>query len=124
MSIESYMNRRCVDTAVYWGTPIPDRHGQMGFAAPVEIKCLWLEVEELVRTDDGKEIISNASVYVIQDLGKNGMLYHGTLADLSAGEEADPKTVVDAYEIKRFVKTPSINLVGEFSRKAMVGWRR
>ena len=73
---------------------------------------------------DGKEIVSNAFVYVLQDLDDNGMLFHGTLADLNSGEEGDPTTITKAYEIKRFYKIPSLSRAGDFYRKAFMGWRQ
>lgn len=120
MSIENYMKTRCTDTAVYWGTPTLDEDGSYGYVAPVEISVLWIEAIKMIRDAEGKEIVSNASVYLLQDIENNGMLFHGELADLSVAEQADPKKRTDAYEVKLFKKVPSIHLKGEFTRQAML----
>lgn len=120
MSIEAYMKRVCTDTAVYWGTPTADEYAAYSFTDPVEISCLWKETTEMIRDDAGREIVARAEVWVLQDLDEHGMLYHGELADLNTGEEDDPREILNAYEIKRFLKTPSLHLPGEFNRKVML----
>lgn len=120
MSIDNYLKMRCTDTAVYWGSPTTDTDGSFSYATPVEIQCLWREEIKMIKDSQGKEIVSKAAVHVLSDIEDNGMLFHGELEDLSAAEQADPKKRTDAYEVKLFIKTPSIYLVGEFSRKAML----
>lgn len=120
MSIANYLKRVCTDTAVYWASPTADTDGSFSYDAGVEIKCLWREEIKMIRDSDGKEVVSKAAVHVLADLDNNGMLFHGELADLSVAEKADPKKRRDAYEVKLFIKTPSMNLVGEYSRKAML----
>ena len=120
MSIANYMKKACFQTAVYWGSPTSDLDGSSSYVSPVEIKCLWQEAIKMIKDTEGKEIVSNASIYVLQDLDNHGMLFHGELDDLSLEEKNDPKKRTEAYEIKLFVKTPSLHLRGEFNRKAMV----
>lgn len=120
MSIENYLKRLCTDIAVYWSDPVTVVDGSFDYATPVEIKCFWREEIKMIRDSDGKEIVSKAAVHVLEDIDDNGMLFHGELDDLSTAEKADPKKRKDAYEIKLFVKTPSIHLVGEYSRKVML----
>ena len=43
--------------------------------------------------------------------------------DLTVGEQADPTTVKNAYEIKQFFKTPSLINTKKFNRIAML-WQR
>lgn len=118
--IEIYMTRVCVNTAVYWSTPVPNAAGEMGYAAGVEIKCLWKEKTKLFIDKEGKETASKAEIYVLADLEEQGMLFLGELTDLNAGEIADPKTVKKAFEIKLFIKTPSLALNGEYGRKVLI----
>jgi len=120
MSIENYLKRICRDTAVYWANPISSTDGSLSYNAPIEIKCLWKEGIKMIRDTQGKEIVSKAAVHVLEDIDDNGMLFHGDLDDLTIAEESDPRKRADAYEVKLFVKTPSMHLVGQFSRKAML----
>ena len=120
MSIANYLKRICVNTAVYWGAPTNETDGSLSYASPIEIKCLWKEAIKMIKDNEGKEIVSNATVYVLQDLDNNGMLFYGELVDLSLEEKNDPKQRTEAYEIKLFTKTPSLHLQGEYTRKAMI----
>jgi hypothetical protein len=109
MSITGMLTRRCAQTAVYWGTPTEDNYGGKTFAAPVEIACRWVDKSEIIASTTGQELVSRAMVHVLQDLDEQGYLYLGTLADLSATEEANPKIVTGAFEIKQFHKVPSLD---------------
>jgi hypothetical protein len=106
------------DTAVYWEKGTPITGGTYTFATPVDIKCFWKESEELIRDNEGREAVSRAQVFVAQSLDSEGTLYHGSLADLTTAQKADPRTVKDAYEIKRFEKIPSIVKSDELVYKA------
>ena len=123
MSVASFLNRFCTDTVVYWGIPVTELDGSKQFASPVEIKALWKEEIEMIRNTEGKEVVSNATVYVLQDLEDHGMLFHGELVDLTLAEKNDPKKREDAYEILLFIKTPALHLKTEFNRKAMISER-
>lgn len=120
MSVNAFMKRLCRDTAVYWGTPAADNFGAFTFATPVEIKCVWREKVTLIRDNEGREIVAKAKVYVIQDLDEHGMLFHGELNDLTDTQKSDPKKVSSAYEIKAFIKIPSLNLENQYNRSAIL----
>lgn len=120
MSIDAYMKNICNDIAVYWGTPVADKFGAFTFATPVEIQCLWKGKVVLIRDDEGREIVSKAKVYVTQDLDEHGMLFHGILDDLTAAQKSDPRKVSSAYEIKTFMKVPSLHLKNQFNRSAIL----
>lgn len=120
MSFEAFMKRACRQTAVYWSSPTAAEDGSNTFATPTEIQCSWSEKIKMIRDNEGREIVSRATVHVLEDMDEQGMLYLGTLADLTAAEEADPRKVTDAYEIKIFLKTPGRHLNGEFARRAML----
>jgi len=117
MGMESFITRLCVQTAVYWGTPVEDGYGGKTFADPVEIDCRWEDTLEVISDADGNEIISKSAIYVTQDVDEQGYLYLGTLDDLDSGEEADPTTVEGAHIIKRFDKVPALRTTNEFLRK-------
>lgn len=120
MSIEAYLKRICTDTAVYWSTPTLNTDGTLDYATGIEIKCFWKEHRTLVKTAEGKEIMSKAMIYVIDDLDEQGMLYHGYLKDLTDAQKADPKEVTKAYEIIDIVKTPSLHIPSQKSRRVLV----
>jgi hypothetical protein len=120
MSIERYLKKVCFQTSVYWSTPTAGNDGSTTFATPVEIKSLWKEKKELIIDTHGKEVVSNSMIYVLQDLDENGMLFLGGLSDLTAAQKSDPRKVKNAYEIKKFIKTPSLHLKGQFSRIAKI----
>ena len=104
--------------AVYWASPTKDGYGGYTWNDPIEINCRWEDICKVIMDARGKEIISTAKVFVSQDLGKQGMLYPGYMANLTASQLADPKTISDAYEIKRFDKIPSIDEEDLFLRRA------
>ncbi len=120
MSFEAFMKRAVRQTAVYWSSPTASEDGSNTFVTPTEIQCLWREKIEMITDKEGREVVSRATVYVLEDMDEQGMLYLGTLADLSTAEKADPRKVTNAYEIKLFVKTPGRHLNGEFARRAML----
>lgn len=121
MSIDRLMKKVTKDdTAVYWANPVVSADGSFTFDTPVEVNCFWNDVNELIRTDDGREVVSRAKVYVVQDLDDKGMLFHGKLTDLTTAQKNDPRTVDNAYEVKKIMKVPSIRVPGEFSRVVMV----
>lgn len=120
MGIENFIKRIATDTAVYWASPTMNTDGTNDFDDGVEIDCYWKEEKDLVLDDAGKEVVSRAKVYVTQDLDNQGMLYHGTLADLTAAQIADPKEVTEAYEIKQIVKKQSLHLKDEYVRQVML----
>ncbi len=121
MGIESFISRLCTQTAVYWGSPVEDGYGGKTFADPVEISCRWEDTIELVSRVGsrlGEEVVSQARVYITQDVDEQGYLYLGTLDDLDSDEEADPTTIEKAYSIVRFDKVPAMRSTNEFLRKA------
>lgn len=119
MGLQGFINRITKrDTAVYWGSPTPGFSGSLTFAAPVEIQCFWQDSAKTMMSNEGREVVSNASVHVTQDLAQNGMLYHGCLDDLTTEQKSDPRKVINAFEIIRFTKLPALNRAGEYERVA------
>lgn len=120
MGIENYITRLCVQTAVYWGTPVKDGEGGFTFADAVEIKCHWEDVKEvLTRAGDkqGQELISKTRVYLTQDVEEQGYLYLGELDDLDS-DTSDPRSIDGAHVIVKFNKTAAIRSTSDFLRKA------
>ena len=120
MGLEAVISKNCVQTAVYWGSPVEDGYGGKTWGDPVEIDCRWEETMQVMLDKDGEEITSRAAVYVTQDLEENGVLYLGTLDDLDSDQEADPLSNNAAYTIKRFAKTPVLGSTTQFRRVAFL----
>lgn len=115
---ERYMAKICKDDAVYWGTPVANEFGVLEYETPVEIKCFWKDEIRMIIDKNGKESISIAEIYVLQDIDDSGMIYQGKLADLTGGQQDDPRKVKKAFEMKRFIKTPSLR--SGFNRKILL----
>lgn len=119
MSIIDLLTRNCTQTAVYWGNPANDGYGGHTFDSPVEILCRWEEKTGTFMSNRGEQLYSKGEVYVLEDVEENGWLFLGTLADITGEDDTSkPKDIAEAYEIKRFDKTPALGSTTEFLRKA------
>jgi hypothetical protein len=118
MGIEKLVRKFCVQTAVYWGNPLPDGYGKLSFDPPVEISCRWEDTTKVVTGANGEQIVCRAIILVTQDLDEGGMLYLGALDDISSTQETNPYLISNAYSIKRFDKVPAVKSTTEFVRTA------
>ena len=121
--IEKVEARFCVQTCVYWGSPVNNGYGGFTFADPVEILCRWEDKTEVdigwfSSGNPGNALATKASVLVIQDLDLQGYMYLGTLADLTTATETNPLSKAGAYVIQRFDKIPMVRKTDEFVRIA------
>ena len=121
MGIIKIIERMCVETAVYWGNPVADGFGGIVYDEAKEIKCRWENKRDLITgteaDEPGEELISDAQVYVLEDLQELGYLFLGTLSDLDSDTEEHPETISTAYQIKKFEKTPAFKSTTDFLRK-------
>ena len=99
----TFPNDNFPQIATYWAMTGPDGHGWFTFSSPVQIDVRWIDKQDQILDKDGKEIISDAVVYMEEDLVISGFLYLGTSA------QADPKNQSGSAEIKRIKKTPSLD---------------
>jgi len=129
MGISKFISKVCVQTAVYWGSPVKDGYGTMSYADPVEIKCRWTDKVSLINqqgvTQTGKELQASAEILVLEDLDLQGFLYLGYLMDLeqyyeSDGENILPQNIEGAKEIISVKKVPMIKSTTEFVRTVFV----
>jgi hypothetical protein len=118
--ILKFVSSVCVQTAVYWGNPQPDGFGGITYDDPVEIKCRWDGKVQLVRNDNGEEVVSEATVLVTRDLDVNGMLYLGTLNDIDSGDQGSPEQVIGTRTIISKQTTPLFQSSTEFVREVFV----
>jgi len=115
-----FPNRNLNQTAVYWGSPTNDGYGGFTWATPVEISCRWVDSTRVISDNRGREMVSRAEVQVGQDVDEQGMLYLGSLSDLSEDQKSDPTLVNNAYQIMRLDKVPTMNGLAYF-RMAYLG---
>jgi len=120
MGIERFIQKVCVQTAVYWGSPQEDGYGGFTFDEPVEIACRWEDKTQIVAGMDGQEVTSDTEVLVTQDLDYNGYLYLGELDDLDSDELDNPMTVSGAKPIISISKIPMIKSTTEFVRQVFL----
>lgn len=118
-SIERFIKKVCVQTAVYWGNPVSDGYGGFTFDPPVEIKVRWEDKTKVISTQAGQEVVSRSEVLTPLDLDYQGYLFLGSLADIDDPNpsEVTPATVPGAYQIVRVDKVPMIKSTKVFVRK-------
>jgi hypothetical protein len=120
MGLASVINRNLRQQCVYWGNPRNDGQGGFIFDSPVQIKCRWEDMAQIVVDSKGNEHTSRAVVYINEDLDENGMLHLGLLSDLTPAQMNDPMSYSDDYLIKRVEKEPVLNSPTEFLRKVFL----
>lgn len=119
------LTKQLRQTAVYWGSPSPDGYGGRSFDDPVELSpdndngVRWEQRTILFLDTEGQERVSQAVVYVAQDVDMGGYLWQGALDDLTTAQKADPLSLDTAREIRRFEKLPSLD-GSRFVRKAVL----
>lgn len=123
MGILQFIEKVCVQTAVYWGYSSNDGFGQKVLKEPIEIKVRWTDKAQIVRTGDGKEIACLAEVLVQQDLDMEGFLYLGSLSDFSPLDLSTPQNLTGVLEIKGFDKIPLLKSTDKFVRTAYLSGR-
>lgn len=128
MSTLKFIEKFCVQTAVYWSSPVNDGTGTKTFAFPVEILCRWENSDRIISGADGKQYVCTAQILVKQELDQGGFLMLGTLEDLDKigalqkryDAKANPLKCDKAYEIRQFDKTPWVKSNTIFVYKAFI----
>lgn len=105
MSIQSFIERVCVQDAIYWEYDGTDGFSNPEFKDPVDIKVRWDEKTEVISDSNGEEYISHTQLLVPQDLKVNGYVKLGQVAELPAG--ADPRDQDGAFEIQNMERYPT-----------------
>ena len=119
MSIEDFISKVCVQTAVYWGIPVPDGYGNWTFDNPKEINCRWQGSNKLITANNGEQVVAVAEILVTQDLDNEGYLFLGCLEDLNAADITNPKKV-GAHKIKQISKVPMVFSTTVFVRTVYI----
>lgn len=108
--------QKLIQTAVYWSSPSASGYGGYTYSTPSEIDCRWEKKQILYIDINGQEKLSNAIVYVNQDLDVNGYLYLGEEADLDSSHD-NPQIIDNVFRIEAFKKVPNIQ-GSQYLRKA------
>jgi len=86
-----------------WWSVTPDGYGGDAFGVPTTIDCRWEgRAETFVGQIDRRELVSNAVVFVGQDISVGDYLILGEY------EDADPTALKGAYKIQRFDRVPDM----------------
>lgn len=107
MGIADFIASKCTQPIVYWGNPVNDGYGGYTWDDPVEIKGRWEEVTEVIMGSDGKEIISQARVFLTQEVDEEGAMWLGSLDDLDSAPRPDDSSVAGLY-IVAFSRLPAL----------------
>ena len=91
--------------ATYWGVPTSNGVGGESFATPVVLLVRWEDRKEQFTMEDGELAVSNAIVFVKQDVEIGGYLYLGET------DEASPHLIPEAFPIRQFRKVPNLRAV-------------
>ena len=111
------MAKRCAQTAVYWANPVNDGFNHFTFDDPIEIKCRWQDKIQILGQPDETQMISRAIALVTQDMTVDGLLWLGTLSQLSSIQRTEPHQIPNICIIKRFEKSPFVGSSTEYLRK-------
>ena len=117
MGILKFIDRVCVQTAIYWEPTGVDQYGQRTYASPRETKVRWDDSAEAISTNDGDQIVSKARLIVVEELKYQGYLLLGELDDFTGQDITNPKEVEKAYEIKRTDTNPLFRSTDKFVRQ-------
>jgi len=118
----SIITRMLKMTCVYWppggedsGGHDFDDYGKPLYADSVELKCRWEDKAIEFISSTGTAEVSKSVVFVESDVRPGGVLFLGSLTDLT--DEDVPKNNDGAWEIKQFNKVPNLR-VTEYVRTA------
>jgi len=106
----SIITRMLKQTAVYWALNITtpyDNYGQPQYEDPIEMSVRWEAKTVEFLGPEGNTLLSNAVVYVGQDVVLGGVLMLGELTDINSSLTI-PKQNDETWEIRRFEKLPNL----------------
>lgn len=88
--------------ATYWPIVSVDSFNKPVYGSPVPIKCRWQDKQELFRSVEGEQLVSQAVIYPDRPVLRKGYLYRGIIAT------SDPRTVEGAHQIIQIGDSPSL----------------
>lgn len=107
----SWTNRNLRQTITKWTAGATDIYGNPTWSSPVTLKGRWEDKQVKTVDFQGNEIISNAIVYVGEDLLLGDYIYLGT------STASSPPAA--AREVRNFSKSPSLDTT-KYIRKAIL----
>ena len=87
--------------ATYWPPGAPDGFGGVGYGSPVTLHVRWEDRADLFRDAQAREVISNAVVYLPENVELRGFL--------AKGASAAAVPVPEAFEIRARHVTTSLD---------------
>lgn len=75
-------------TATHWGVAGRDEFDEIIFDAPVEVLVRWEQKQELFMDNQGKQVLSNAIVYPLEELPIEGYLALGSFSETNPKESS------------------------------------
>jgi hypothetical protein len=100
--------------ATYWEPGSVDAFGRRTFTTdPVLVACRWQDQENMIRTPQGNEIVTDSVVYVGQVVAEGGRL---ALGDFTEDAYGDPADVPGAREIRRVATSPSLDATRQLTK--------
>lgn len=99
-----------VQLATYWSPGVNDGFGKLNFAAvvPVPVYCRWQDAAVLFRDTLGREVTSEAVVYVASSVEVRGYLDLDPGAVTGTAGAVDPRELAGAREIRQISVSPSL----------------
>jgi len=122
MSTPAFILRNLRQTLVYWANPVSDGFNGFTYDDPVEIKGRCEFTKELVLDKQGEESMSQARVFLAQEVQDGEYLYLGTLVTIDSAPV--PDTTEGAMRVLLGVKTPRLGSTTEFEYKAFLNTKR
>lgn len=99
MGISNFIISKCTQPIVYWGNPVNDGEGGFTYDSPVQIYGRWEELNEVIMSSDGRELVSQARVFLTQEVDEEGAMWLGKLDDLDSAPEPNDSAVAALYII-------------------------
>lgn len=94
MSLAWY-RRHLWETVTYWAPPTHDVYNDDTFTTPTTMKARWQDRKEEFIDWRGEVTLSNALVFLAEEVLEGGYLYFGTSSSTT------PKSLEGAYPIRR-----------------------
>lgn len=92
--------RHMREEITYWPPAGNDGFGGRLYGPPESRKCRWQDDAVLFRDSQGREVVSQAVVYVNSPVVNEGMLYRGVTAA--------PAPLIGSLEIRQVSNSPSL----------------
>lgn len=109
------------EKAVLWvPSSLPDDFGRRQYTPPVEIKCMWQDVQEQFIDAEGTTRVSKAKVFVDRSIPLGSFLKYGEIRDTVTRQPVDdvPFSVEDAFEVKAVKDVP----LRRASQRLRIAW--